>query len=167
MSQFNDLDEFFDPSLHLPVRGKTYTIQPVDGKTGVWVQRLFQLGAKAAGGQVLDPEALASLQLDDDQERDAFSRVLGDTLEEMLADKVGWEDIKLVGTTALIWVASDTDTAATFWNNGGDTPKARKQPQDRKAGAKSARQGSTGTKSTPTKPDKVPVSAKSSPPTGT
>lgn len=161
-SQFQDLDEFFDPTLRLPVRGKEYVIQPVDAKTGVWVQRLFEIGARQRAGEELDAEALSSLKLDDDQEKDAFRRVLGDTYQEILADGVGWEDLKLVGTTALIWVGTDKNTAAAFWNAGGKTPKARKAPADRQA--KSGRPASTATKKRPAK--KAAASGKSSSSTG-
>lgn len=141
---FRDLDEFFDSSLRLPVRGKTYVIESPDARTGLWCQRIVALSAKAKAGSLDDDDA-AALQLDDDEERDLFERLLGPAFEEMVADNLPWEHVKHCGLTALIWAAGNVEAAEEFWASGGD-PKA--QPQDRKKSAKSGRQGSrSGSKS--------------------
>ncbi|WP_166375974.1 DUF7426 family protein [Aeromicrobium phragmitis] len=162
MSQFKDLDDFFDPTLRLPIRGKEYVIQPVDAATGVWVQRLFEVGVRLQSGDDVEEAQLASLKLDDAEERDTFRRVLGDTYDEMVADNVPWPYIKHAGTTTLIWIATDKDRAEAYWSAGGERPKARKAPADRQA--KSARPASTATKKAPAK--KPRASAKSSSNTG-
>ena len=130
---FKDLEEFFDPTLKLPVRGKTYVIQPVDAETGLWVEMIMGVAAKVMEGGDVTDEDKASIQLDDEQERDLMKRVLGDTHDELIADGLDWTTIKLVGNTVLIWVSAGEEPAEEFWNAGGVRPKAgRKVPQDRK-----------------------------------
>lgn len=150
---FKELDDVFDSSLKLPIGGKIYTVHAVDAKTGLWLKSITEIAARrmntAAGGgpKELSEQEAASLELDDDEEFDLFQKLLGPTLEELKADGVDWERIKLVGKTATIYAMHDKDTAEQFWNNGGTFPKVRKKPTDRKAPAKSARQGSTATTS--------------------
>lgn len=147
---FKDLDDFFDSSLRLPIRGKTYVVPSPDAKTGLWVQEALTVAAQAKAGQDVDPNTLAALELDDDEEKDLFKRILGTAHAEMVADNLPWEWIKHAGTTALIWAAGNTEAAERFWNSGGD-PKAQRgiQPQDHKRSAKSARRGSRGSSSSP------------------
>lgn len=128
---FRDLEEFLDPTLKLPIRGKTYTVQSPDAKTGLWVQALF----------------IESKILDDDDERAAFQRVLGDTFDEMSADGVPWEYVKHAATTAMLWIVHGKDAADRFWNGGGDTPKAPKRK--RKGGGKKGRPDSGGSSTPP------------------
>lgn len=135
---FRDLDEFFDSSLRLPVRGKTYVIPSPDARTGLWCQRIIALAGKAKDGELTDDDA-AQLKLDDEEERNLFERLLGPAFEEMLADNLPWEHVKHCGMTALMWAAGNTDQAEAYWSSGGD-PKAA--PQDRKRSAKQGRQGS-------------------------
>ena len=45
---FADLDGRFDDALRLPVKGKTYVIPSPPAVTGLRVQRLMQIGTKAA-----------------------------------------------------------------------------------------------------------------------
>lgn len=155
---FRDLDEFFDSSLRLPVRGKTYVIPSPDAKTGLWCQRIIALASKAKDGDLTDDDA-DSLKLDDDEERDLFQRLLGEAFEEMVADGLPWEHVKHCGMTALMWAAGNSEQAEAYWNAGGD-PKAR--PQDRKKSAKSGRQGSRNGSSSPAAKAKATPGAESS-----
>ena len=140
-----DLDEFFDPTLRLPIRGKVYVVASPDAKTGLRVQRLMSTGAVAAmGGEVSDAD-LESLEFDDDEERDLYLRILGPAYDEMLADGLPWEIVQHAGQTALMWVAFGREAAERVWESVGEAH--RPEPQDRKAPAakkKSARQGSRG-----------------------
>jgi hypothetical protein len=144
MAKFRDLDEFFDDTLPLPIKGKTYVVPGPDADTGLLCQRLMAVGITAAQGGDID-----AAQLDDAGEIDLYARVLGPVYQELLADKVSWPRIKHAGTTAFLWIAADLDTAMKFWEMG---PEA--EAPDRKAAASSTpRRGSTsGTSRTrPTK----------------
>lgn len=157
---FADLDEFFDDTLKLPVGGKTYVIASVDAETGLWCQRMLSTAAEVATGSDLSETEVGDLLLDDDQERDLYRRVLGDVYDELVADKVGWERLKHVGTTAFMWAAGNKQTAEDFWLSGGEAGSGEPQrpvPQDHKAPAKKkARPASrAGSTKRPAKP--VPV----------
>jgi hypothetical protein len=139
-----DLEDFFDPTLKLPIRGKTYVVPSPDAKTGLRVQRLMTTGAIAAAGGEVSEDDLAALELDDDAERDLYLRLLGSTYDEMIGDGLPWEMIRHAGGTAMMWVAFGTESAERFWESAGEAD--RPEPQDRKAPAakKSARRGSRG-----------------------
>ena len=142
---FQDLEEFFDPTLRLPIRGKTYVIQSPDATTGLWCQRILEVAAKVKDGKDVDDKTAQTLQLDDDEERTLYERLMGDTYQEMLEDNIPWEYLKHAGTTALLWAAGNVETAETFWRSGGASPEAeRPKPQDHKASAKKARPASRG-----------------------
>lgn len=138
---FRDFDEFIDSRLRLPIRGKTYVIESPDAKTGMWIQEAVTLAARVKAGDAVGAGDLASLELDDDQEKDLYKRVLGPVHAQMVDDGVPWEALKRAGITALIWVAGDTETAEQYWNSGGDPKAAAKAPQDhkRKGSGKSGR----------------------------
>lgn len=151
---FRDLDEFFRPSLKLPIRGKVYEVQSPDAETGLWAQRLMSSATRAAkDGAELTEEQASSLMLDDAQEADLYKRLLGDAFQEMLDDKVNWEQMKHAGMTALIWSAGNTQAAEEFWNNPDGVPEAPAPESNPKvSGNSTQRRGSTnGTKSRTTK----------------
>lgn len=136
---FRELDEFFDPTLRLPIRGKVYVIKSVDAKTGIRLQRLFTVGAQAVAGAEVSSEQLASLELDDSEEFELYQTVLGDAYDEMIADELPWDIIRHAGTTAFMWAAGNRQAAEDFWASPGE---ARPVPQDRLPKKKSARRGS-------------------------
>jgi hypothetical protein len=170
---FVDIDAFFDDTLTVPMRGKLYTIPPADAATGLLCQRLMAVGINAAAGK--SPDATRAAQLNDADEADLMCRLLGgqqwldsdqtqpnpaydpakDVWAEMFADGLDWQRIKHVGTTAMLWAAFDKDTALAYWKSGGAAaPKPQpqpRQPQDRRATAKSAQQGSRAGTTTPRK----------------
>lgn len=135
---FRDLDEFFDPTLRLPIRGKTYVVQSVDAKTGLWCQRALTVGVQAVSGGDLTEAQIDGLELDDAQELDLYRKVLGDVYDEMLADGLPWEILRHAGMTAFMWAAGNKQAAEDYWESPGET---RREPQDRLP-KKSARRGS-------------------------
>lgn len=138
---FTDLDEFFDPTLKLPIGGKTYVVPSPDAKTGLWAQGMMTAAVQIRAGET--PDGLEALVLDDDEERDLYERLLGDAYAEMVADGVKWHKIKHAGTTALWWVVYGKDVAERFWNAGGGQGKARtrKRKKKPKSTANAAPQG--------------------------
>lgn len=147
---FEEIDERYNTTIDLPIKGKTYSIESVDAETGLWAQRMMSAAGLVEqaeeSGKDITSEEIASLRLDDKQEIDLYRRLMGEAYDQMLADKVPWEWVKLAGTTTLIWCVSTRDEAEKFWNAGGSPEAKRPEPQDRKAPARKARQGSTGGK---------------------
>jgi hypothetical protein len=161
---FRDLDELLDDGLPLPISGKIYRIPPADAELGLWCQRLISLGMAVQMGETL-PEGAPPLTLDDDDENALYRRLLGSrqnaegewvggVFDELIADGVNWERIKIVGQTAMFWVGAGRELAEAFWNAGGD-PEAfppRRRPSKAStrtaAGSTTKRAGSTsGTRS--------------------
>lgn len=149
MGGFQDLDEFFDSSLRLPVGGTTYVVPSPDAATGLYAQRLFQIFVNARTDRKVAEEDLAKLQLEDGEERDLYMRLLGPVYQQMVDDGVQWEKLKFCGTTALMWVAVSLQAAEKFWERGGipEAPTPNRQARRRAgkaSGSKTSARGSTG-----------------------
>jgi hypothetical protein len=111
---FKDLRDLIDGRfLDLPIDGRTYRVHDVDAETGMWVQKVMDLGIAAHQGKDVDGSTL-----DDEQEVEAYERILRGTYDEMVEAGVEWGDIKHVATTAMIWIAFDEDTAQKYWETG-------------------------------------------------
>lgn len=138
MSTFKTLDTFFKPTLDLPVTaGKVYKIQPVDAATGVEITAMMGVATRAyLNKSEPTPDELAEVIGSNEGQESLYKRVLGDVYDELVADGHNFEVIKFVGTTATIWITTGIEAAEEFWNNGGQPPKARKTPADRKRSAK-------------------------------
>jgi hypothetical protein len=137
---FQDLDEFFSSDLRLPIGGKEYVIPSADAATGLQCQRLFQILAKAQDrGTEVDDDDLAKLDLDDEEERSLYERLLGTAMDDMVADGVAWEKVKHCGITALIWTAGNTDAAEKYWASGGIPEAQAPNRAARRAGKGSGR----------------------------
>lgn len=163
---FKELDEFFDPTLRLPIRGNVYVVPSPDAKTGLWCQRMLATGAIAATGGDISADEIAALELDDTQEREMYKIVLGTAWDEMLDDGLPWDIIRHAGITAFMWVASGRETAEAYWASGGDSGEARRPtPQDHKAPARtrSARRGSRGSSSQTPEQEQLPAPKTDSP----
>ncbi len=155
---FEDLAHFSDGrTLELPIDGRVYVIEDVDGETGLWAQKLMELGAAAHAGKDVDGSVL-----DDEQESDAFKRLLGSALDDMLADGVKWDRIKHVFYTTLIWVTSDEKTAEKIWASYGKgdaegEEEARPNRAYRRASAAAARTTKSPARGSGTRASKVPT----------
>lgn len=142
-TDYDDLAAFLsDDALRLPPiksrkhpNGKSYTVPSPDAETGLWLNSVANLGILAAadeGGQVLSPQQKASLELDDNDERNFHQRVLGTAYDEMLADGVSWVVLTRLSSYVFTYygispeVANDAMKAGAF---GG--PKAPARPADR------------------------------------
>ena len=118
---FNPITEH--PTLRLPILGKTYRVESPDAATGLWIQSIMSAAAFVRSGAT-PTDADVQTVLDDDDERDMYARVLGDTHAQLVADGVPWHTIKRAGTTAVMWVAYGEETAERFWNGESADPKA-------------------------------------------
>lgn len=136
------------------MRGKVYVIDP-DAAAGIYCQKLFNTATAALAGADLTPEDIASLELDDEAEKNLYPKVLGPAYAEMFADGIPWVWIKHAGTTALMWLGLGMPAAESFWAAAPQGEARRPATQDRKSPAKkstrprkSAQPGSRGS-STP------------------
>lgn len=120
MAKFEELEEFEDDVLELPIHGKTYAIPAVDGATGLWAQRLLETVEAARAEGDIDAG-----KLDDKDERILYERMLGDALDEMLADGVNWQRIGHCAMTVFFWTTTTRQQAEAFWKAGGDPERAR------------------------------------------
>jgi hypothetical protein len=154
MAKFEELEEFGDDVLELPIHGVTYVIPAVDGATGLWAQRLLETveAAKEAG----DVDAG---QLDDDDERLLYQKMLGPTFDEMLDNGVNWQRLGHAAMTVFFWTTTTREQAEAYWKAGGDPNRARSAASpnraSRRASAAAARTtrsraSTSGTKASPT-----------------
>ncbi|TDD90772.1 DUF7426 family protein [Actinomadura rubrisoli] len=112
---FTELDEFFDDTITLPIGGKPYIIDGVSGEDGLWAQRLVDAIERAKKEEDVDVG-----KLDDGDERLLYQRMLGDTFDEMLSDKVKWAKIGHAAMTVFFWTTQNKTVAEQYWQAGGD-----------------------------------------------
>lgn len=159
---FRDVEEYLDPTIKLPIRGKIYVIESPDAKTGLWVQAIMTAAAQLRAGVEPSTGGLESLVLDDDEERDAMKRVLGATFDELAADRVPWEFVKHAGQTVMVWIMHGKPAAERFWNGSDAAPKAPKKSKKR-SGGKEPRKASGGSATTTPSPGSTTAMSESSP----
>lgn len=103
MSENTQLQEFLDDDgIELPPikskahpEGKAYFVESPDFQTGLTLQSLSSIAQRLANGIEVDPEEAKKLKFSDGEEEQGFSKmVLGDTLDEMIADGVKWGPIR-------------------------------------------------------------------------
>lgn len=174
-----DLADYFDSGLDYPnvpsklhPEGKTYRVESPDAATGLWLTQLAHLGGKAAFGLSISASDLASLKLDDDQERDLYQRVMGctsecravgedgtvgapcgSTYDEMVADAVAWTVLQKIAQDAYLFFAIDEAMANTRLGSPGEAParanRATRRTAAKTAGRKSARASTASGSRTP------------------
>lgn len=94
-----DLGDFFDPDLHLPIRGKNYTVPAPDFEEA---QRLRAI--------VLDQTVPASAH---DQEAE---KVLGPAFAQMVEDDLPWPVIVHATRTTMLHFGLSPDVAEVHWS---------------------------------------------------
>ncbi|QXJ40748.1 hypothetical protein [Curtobacterium phage Parvaparticeps] len=126
--------------------GKEYKVASPDAQTGLTLTALTNLGMRAASGETLTPDDGKELVLDDDDERDLYDRVLGDTYAELKADNVPWVSIQRLGQYAMIYFGMSAQAATEALSKGvllgeaarpnrAQRRKTPKTPADRQASA--------------------------------
>lgn len=159
-----DLSSFLDDdAIDVPIDGKTYRIESPDAKTGLFLSAMANLGVKATAGGEIDEDDLASLDLDDDKERDFMRTVLGDTLDELVADGVKWVKIQRVSRYAFLYFAIGEEAADEALANGTLTGEAKapnraqRRAVSRGGASKARKPASTATTTSPRKPRQRPT----------
>ncbi|MGW2095780.1 DUF7426 family protein [Promicromonospora sukumoe] len=94
-----DLADFFEPDLHLPIRGKQYRIPaPTYGEA----KRLREV-------------VVANSALPVTEQTSEAIKVLGPALDEMVADDLPWPMILHAGRTAIAHYGASPDIAEIHW----------------------------------------------------
>ncbi|MER7078131.1 MULTISPECIES: DUF7426 family protein [Bacteria] len=159
-----DLGEFLDPTLSVPIRGKTYRVEPPDAETGLRLQHLsdWMLGAAAAVQADADAPAPSEELLSDAAELDMYRAALGAVYDELFADAVPWPWIKLAGMTAFLHWTVGAEQAEAYWAAGGrPEPQAGNRAQ-RRAARSTPRPGSPSGTSRSRKAARATAGGKSS-----
>lgn len=107
----------------LPILDTDWVIDSPPADVGAVVNALFaRVGRAEREGRELAAEDVADLNLDDDEQRELFPRVLGeDTYADMTAPgtTVPWDHVQLAAMTTMVWIVSGLDAAVAFFNAGG------------------------------------------------
>lgn len=143
---FGALDALLDAGLKFTLRGKEYVIQPVDGLTGLWCQRVAEVAGDVHTAKTDEEMAAAVARIDAlpklDGDLTLAERVLGDLHAQLVTDGIHHEAIKVLGKAAYIWVIADADAAQRFLAAGGRPEAAAPNRAARRAA--SPRSRSTG-----------------------
>jgi len=115
---FRDLSDVLDTGLPLPYKGKTYLVPPVDAETGLRLQRLTEVAAQAAKAAE-DGLSLDTVALDDAEEVDLYRDALGTAYDEMLADRVPFDVLKVAAVTVWLNTTVSREAAEAYWNAAG------------------------------------------------
>ena len=136
-------------TLTLPVNGKKYIFVEPDAETGLWVQQLVFLGERAADDDADADTRLAAL-LGDDEEKDLYTKVLGDKWDELAADGVTLSQVQHIGQTVAVWIVYGEAVAEAIWAGQGNGQGEAERPANSsrrasEAGAATTRNGAGST----------------------
>lgn len=154
MARLADLDRYLDPGLTLGgVPGadgvpREYTVPLPTAELGLWCQRI----AAATGSLEGATPGQAQAAVDElgeppdfgDGTRTLAELVLGDALDEMLADGVAHPYVQFCAATAFVWIVAGEDAAAEYWQAGGRRPE-QPGPANRAERRLAAKTGGTRT----------------------
>lgn len=160
MPDLSGLNDFLNESAIRPTivskkypQGKVYVIDSPDAETGLSLTAMVNLANKAASGQLATEEqakeAVEELELDDNDERDLYERVLGDSYAELLADNAPWTAIQRLGQYCLIYYGMSAQAASKALQSGvllGEASGPNREERRHPGKAPQDRQGSTATK---------------------
>lgn len=144
-NELDHVDDFLDEdeALQLTWRGKTYSIPPVDARTGLRIERVMAAAEQAARDKDAKPDDQV---LSDMDELDLYPDVLGPVYDEMLDDGISFRRLKLAATAAMMWTVYDEAVAVEFWEAGGKAPAPANRQQRR---AETTRTGGASTTKRP------------------
>lgn len=92
-----DLDTFFDPDLHLPIKGKKYRVPSPDYEGAKTLREIATQG--------MPPQSQIDLAL----------QALSTALDDMVDDDVPWSMILHAGRTAILHFGVSPDIGETHW----------------------------------------------------
>lgn len=140
-----DLSSYLtDDTLEVPLGGKVYRIAAPDADTGLYLVALAQVAERNAAGGQITREELESLRFEDDREVDFTRLVLGDTYDELRADKVSLVKVGKLTQYAFIYFTMGEKVADHMLEPPpGEAPapnRATRRKTASRAGAISTRQ---------------------------
>lgn len=156
MSQFKELNDFYNPGLILPIAGVPYSIRPPSATDGLWLQQMVVRGtvidhvsaADEAAAPDEDPElgqarAQAIVEqlsaLDEPPGGKTIPElVLGDVYQQMQDNGVDMMRIKHAVNTALVWIIMGEEAAARYWEHPGELGKASNRAERRRTSKSTA-----------------------------
>lgn len=142
MAKFEALDELFDDTLTLPIKGKTYKIPSPSAEDGLKIQRIATVAARLVKGG----ESIDTTLLDDEEEIDLYRLCLGPVYDQLLTE-VSWSQLRHAGMTAMIWIVADVEAAQQYWATGGDPSLMAPNRAARRAAKKSGSGAGSTTRS--------------------
>jgi hypothetical protein len=120
--------------------GKAYRFASPDAKTGLWLKNLIEFGVRANLGLPVEDGTVGKLQLDDDEERDMYVRVMGPTYDELVADGVSWSRLQRVFGLLLRHYGSGQDIAGAIAGEAEARPnRATRRAAKKTVGSSSSR----------------------------
>lgn len=153
-----DLNEVLDLTLHLPINGKVYKVDPPPAAVGADLQNKLAMGIVADAGFELTDEERGAIIVGDEDMPDFGRACLGSVIDEMHADGLDRQRIEFAVETAfLAWTVSK-EFAETFWESGGKvegapSPRQMVTPTPMGAGSMTQkRKSQNGTSSRRAKP---------------
>ncbi|MBX9147754.1 DUF7426 family protein [Rhodococcus qingshengii] len=109
---YKDLETFFDPDLHLPIKGKWYTVPAVGA------EECFALRERVAQEGIPPNEQVedALLILGAERDEETGKLELAGVVAEMVADNITWPMILHAGRTAQLHFGFSPDMAEAHWS---------------------------------------------------
>ncbi|MFC9514393.1 hypothetical protein ACFTSD_01540 [Nocardiaceae bacterium NPDC056970] len=113
---YNDLREFFDPDLHLPINGKAYTIHTPNAADGLRLRALLSADDVVLTNtdELAEIAKLFGATVEDD------GHLAGGIWQQMNDDGISWPEIIHAGRTALMHYGLSADHGAIYWRTGMD-----------------------------------------------
>jgi hypothetical protein len=113
---YKDLDTFFDPDLHLPIRGKKYTVPAPGAPEAARLRKQVVAEGVPPVEQVSDAlKILGAEPVLDPETDEPTGDWAGGVYSEMVADNLPWPMIFHAGRTAIIHYGFTPDMAESHW----------------------------------------------------
>lgn len=167
MAKFGSVEEFYDPTITLTVRGKDYVPPLPSAELGLWCRTLVHSVA-GYGSATKEQRAATFDRISNlpnlpgfEQEWTFQQHLLGAVYDELVADGVEGPFIDYCAWTVLTWIVHGEEAAQAFWESGG-RPEARR-PSNRAERRAAERTAGTSTDEATTTPSADSTSGTSHP----
>lgn len=127
-----------DNRLKLPVGDKLYAIPALSALNWIWLKAVWEKNTPDVPAEKSDDASTAEQpeQPSEDpgpSEEELFTRVLGRVYQELMDDGATFEEVRVVGMTAVIDAIHGRPLAEAYWETGGipGNPPARTEDQIR------------------------------------
>lgn len=137
MATLPDLRTFYDPHLHLPIDGTTYTVNAPGAELGRRIEQYFRDPATILSDEEQIAVTAELFGATHDPETGTFT---GGVWSKLVDDGISWPEIMRAGVTALIHYGRSEHSAAVYWRAGDAAIEGMTLPPEptKKAPAKKA-----------------------------